>query len=81
MRAEVKLGPVGTGSVVLDGVDVSGGVAGVSLDSRVGQLTRLRLELPAVEFDFSGAVCVEIPAEVHDALVALGWTPPGGADG
>lgn len=85
MRADIQAGPMGTGRIVLDGTDFSAGVAGISLDARVGELTRLRLDVLFVELAFQGEVRVEIPARSHDALVALGWTPPaaegGGADG
>jgi hypothetical protein len=76
MRAEIETGKAGTGRIALDGVDISKGVNGFSLDASVGELTRMHIRLPAVDFTFSGEVSVRLDPRVYDALVAMGWTPP-----
>lgn len=67
----------GRGTVVVDGVDMSGVVSRVTVQASVEQLPVITLELPAVaaSLTFDQAVVV-VHEQTHDALVALGWTPP-----
>jgi hypothetical protein len=65
--------------ILVDGQDISSAVRGVILKSRVDELDTVLLELHVVEGTGmeSGDARVMIPPQTHDALVALGWTPPG----
>lgn len=77
-KVQLRLDPTGHGSVVVDGVDISRGVQGLSLRSRIDHLTELTLDLAVfdvAELDVEGATIL-VPDGTRDALVALGWTPP-----
>lgn len=75
MKAEITDGG-GGGSLLIDGVDISSSVRSYSLDGIAGEMPDLRLRLALRTTTFSGEVLVDIPPETHDALVAIGWTPP-----
>lgn len=58
-------------------------VRGFTLTADVDSLPRLELDLLMFEdTPLSGEATVIVPQSTHDALVALGWTPPaeGGAE-
>lgn len=76
MKAEISVNELGTGSLKLDGKDVSKAVRGFQLASRVGGVTVLTLDL-AVAVD-ADAHAVVLHPTTHDLLIDLGWTPPGG---
>jgi hypothetical protein len=76
MKAEIKMdGP--TGTLSLDGVDISRGVRGFAL-SYSGGLPELDLSLAIHDgpSTFEGDVSLLIPTYTYEALVAMGWTPP-----
>lgn len=75
MIAEIVTNNVGRGTLRLDGVDVSDAVSGFTLAGKAGQPTTLTLDL-LVTADASGDVVVS--PDVHELLIDLGWTPPGG---
>lgn len=67
MKLEVELNEVGMGKVVLDGVDISNGLSGVSIDTSVGNPNRVRLEALAPR--------VKVQMDVPEAtLVVDGYT-------
>lgn len=77
--AQITLGPMcGAGSrVLLDGHDITNGVHGLRLSASVGNPPMLYLEIPLHHVDVDTRdVQVRIGQHTHDALVALGWTPP-----
>ncbi len=67
-----------TGSVHLDGQDISRAVRDVTVKMRAGDVPQVTLDLALLGFDES-----DLNAEVHlaeptrDLLTRLGWTPPG----
>ncbi len=69
---------VGT-KVEVGGFDLTNAVRAVRIDSAVGQVTELYLDLVILESTtFDGEVVVQLPDATHEALVKLGWTPPEG---
>ena len=67
------------GRVLVDGHDVSHATRSITLTPR-----EATLELDLVHFDgttVDGEATLRVPPATHDALVALGWTPPAGGDG
>jgi hypothetical protein len=75
-RVEIKLNRIGTGSLVLDGTDLSNAVAGLTLSSRPGGGAYLQLDLAAMDFAVEADADVTLPEDVQVALLSLGWTPP-----
>lgn len=68
-------------SVSVDGVNIASAVKSYTLhrDARTalnGVSATLEVVLAAEFFRFGGDATVGIPKRVHEALVALGWTPP-----
>jgi hypothetical protein len=64
--------------VLIDGVDIAHGIAGLSLRMSVGDVPRVALDLDLIDVTELGSIEAEVmltPA-AHKALVALGWTPP-----
>jgi len=66
-----------TGTVEVDGVDLSTGVRGLTVKLGVGQLPKVELDLIVLELDLdSDDTRLIIPEATRAALVALGWTAP-----
>lgn len=84
MRRDVKIELYdkkrsGTGRIVVGGHDLSDAVTGFTLDlESPGNPAVLTLKLPifdGADVDAANPLVV-VPQETHDALIALGWTPP-----
>ena len=69
-----------TGSVKLDGVELASSLRGFSIAWDVNSLPVLTLDPLVINANLlhHGVMDVRIPQATHDALVALGWTPPAG---
>lgn len=70
-------------SVEIDGHDVSNVVRGYRVEHTVGELPRVTLDVlsPIARTTLADKhVVVDLPAETEEALVLLGWTPPGKVD-
>jgi hypothetical protein len=77
-NVKLKLGIDGRGHLHVDGHDLSKATRGVSLQGGADQIPQLTIDLIVfdAEVEIEGAV-THIPAATVDALVTLGWTPPG----
>jgi hypothetical protein len=66
--------------VLIDGHHVENAVVNAlyQLDPSNGPLLVLSLATYGA-IDIEGPTCVAVDAPTHKALVAMGWTPPGGA--
>ncbi|MGW4505704.1 hypothetical protein ACWENO_13795 [Streptomyces sp. NPDC004436] len=66
--------------VLVDGVDVARHLDSLTFEARAGLPPRLRLEIDVVDVTTLGSVETEVVlgGGAHEALVALGWTPPAG---
>lgn len=77
----VNVRPDGTGRVLAltdrGPVDISNAVSEVRMISRPGQGSRVELVLPGAATQFTAAADL-IDEKTTAALIALGWTPPGG---
>ncbi|MEW5658341.1 hypothetical protein ABGT92_23845 [Streptomyces cinereoruber] len=64
--------------VLIDGMDITKGLAGLSLHMGVDQVPRLELDLLLVDMADLGPIEAEVRLRkaTHEALVVLGWTPP-----
>jgi hypothetical protein len=72
---ELTVGPLGRGSIVLDGRDVSRLVHAVEISAEPGTTT-VRLDLLVGVSATLTDVPVELSEQTRDLLVSLGWTPP-----
>lgn len=70
-----------TGTVLVDGQDISHCVRGLTLTADVGGRSVLALDLAVDQADVEGQVLVTIPARTAELLTALGWAPPADYDG
>lgn len=75
-NARIGLGPAGTGTLELDGVDVAKHVLGLQLTAKPGHRSELQLTLQLLEFEVDGEAHVLVPDDVRATLIELGWTPP-----
>lgn len=64
------------GTVIVDGHDVSAAVASVAINADALSGHHVELRLATLDTEVDGEPSVGIPQRTHDALVALGWTPP-----
>lgn len=64
------------GRVVVSGHDVSGVVAGVSVDAQVGNMTELVLKLKPGSLDIDAEGRGRITDGAYQLLTLLGWIPP-----
>lgn len=62
--------------VVVDGHNLAHAVGGFTLTAEAGQVAHLELILAALPVTSTGEADVRLHPAIHDALVALGWTPP-----
>lgn len=70
------------GSVKIAGHEIKRVVTGIHLDARPGELTRVEIDVMAMEgVSFRGAAYVGIAEGTAEVLESLGWTPPYGARG
>lgn len=66
-------------TVEVNGASVGAAVESYTLTQRVGEPPRLTFEVPLVtRAVFDGPAVVVMSDRCAEALVALGWTPPGG---
>ncbi|BCJ45330.1 hypothetical protein GCM10010168_85990 [Actinoplanes ianthinogenes] len=66
-----------SGSIEIDGLDVSSWARGFSFSAAVGELPRLDLELvPRGVAEFEGDAFVSLNSDFVEFLVKLGWKPP-----
>lgn len=80
--AVLRLTP-GRSEVIVDGYDVAHGLRSLTLCAGASEpeVPQLELNLVLAEVDVGGEVTVIVPPGTHEALVALGWSPPTGEDG
>lgn len=72
--AKIKLGPHGTGSVVVDDTNIANAVTGLTVHTTPGRVTEAEVRLVVAETEFDAIVGVD--DRTRAALLALGWTPP-----
>jgi hypothetical protein len=78
-KVKVNLPAMQTGTVIeIDGTRVEGSVERLTLEGSAETRPRLLLSLIVNEIEVDGEMQVLIPGSTHQALVALGWTPPAG---
>lgn len=77
----VQLNTNGTGRVIVDGHDISGSVASVSLSAEPMKGTTATLTLRGVCLSRMEPDRLELDHASRMALVALGWTPPAADSG
>ena len=78
IRRTVKVDTKGpSGTLELDGVDISNALSGFAVQQRAGHLAKVTLEPLVVEYTgHHGEALVHIAPEARDLLISLGWTPP-----
>ncbi len=80
-RADITLDG-NTGTVIVDGCDLSRSVQGLTLRAGINQFPELELDLvvPTATVTGETEVRVFMTDETKKALVALGWSPPAGEE-
>ena len=74
---EIELDGRGRGRVVIDGLDISPIVTGVSVDSAPREASEVTLRLLGVRtVRIDGDARVIVDDATRSALLAIGWTPP-----
>lgn len=71
-------GEGGRATVVLDGVELQDGLAGLTLTMCAGELPQLRLDplVITTAVDYKGPAAAHVHPGAREVLIALGWTPP-----
>ena len=73
---------VGIGSIDLDGTDISDVSCGFEVVSRVGDRTRIRLDILVDEVNVSADDAdLFLPGPARELLIRHGWAPPADAAG
>lgn len=78
-NVKLSVDATGRGKVEVDGQDLKG-VRGFTLNSEVGCLPQLTLDLHIYDVSTFAEADILVPRDVADTLVALGWTPPQGQE-
>ncbi len=65
--------------VFIDDVDVSSCINDVQVHAHVKDAVRATLSVLVNEVEFQGEMVAQVPQETSQALIRLGWTPPGSA--
>jgi hypothetical protein len=78
MTKPVKLQLIGPKSQIFVGdTDIAGSVSAVAFTTTAqDRIIRLTLDLVLLEAEIEGEAVVKVAPSTHQALVALGWTPP-----
>lgn len=67
----------GSGTIEVDGQDVSGSIRSFTLTAGVGRITELDLEVvPRLVAEFDGQAFIRLTPDFEAFLTGLGWTPP-----
>lgn len=67
------------GQIEVGGRDIANSVNTLQLEARKvagGLVKTLTLDLEVERIDVGGTPTIRVPQATHDALVAIGWTPP-----
>ena len=75
-KVEITVGVAGTGSFLLDGHDIGGGVVGFDMDTRIGHTPRIRVDLGITATYITGEFDVMMSDYTAGILQRAGWTPP-----
>lgn len=76
-KIEISAKANGTGTVHVDGHDLSTSLRGFRLTGEAGQMPILELDLIVYDHAAVGAEAeVTIPATTRETLITLGWRPP-----
>ena len=64
--------------VLIDGQDIAGSLAGLSLSVSAGEVPQLMLDLQLIDVTSFGSTEADVllGAGVVETLIKLGWTPP-----
>lgn len=76
-RFAVDVDDQGRRTLTVDGHDLSRACTSVKLDMRPGVLTEVTIGLAVDDTRIFDLGEVQVPDETREALLALGWTPPG----
>lgn len=78
MTSEIKirLTPLGTGTVELDGHAIQNALSGLTINANVGQPVTVVARLTPLALDYVGRVDVKLSEPARQLLLAAGWTPP-----
>jgi hypothetical protein len=77
MQVRVERTADGRGLVEVNGVDVTRGVTGASMELAPNKPTRVWLSMAVVDgAQFSGSAHVGVATPTAELLIKLGWTPP-----
>jgi hypothetical protein len=82
--SRIRLVPTAGGRhdvVEVDGHDIAGGLRSYTLRSEAGSMPVLEIQVGMFEAEVHGEARVILTPKAHEALVKLGWTPPGGPGG
>lgn len=80
MDVEVHLPNGKAPSILLDGKPVEHITTGLTIEADHKGARTLTLRLALSEARVRGKAVVDVPAETREALLVLGWTPPGADD-
>ncbi|WP_406420893.1 hypothetical protein [Streptomyces sp. NBC_00842] len=69
-----------SGTVIVDGQDISHCIRGLTLTADANDLPALELDVVVHETEVDGQALVSIPARTAELLTALGWTRPADYD-
>lgn len=62
--------------IEVDGVDISKSVRSLKFKRKGSGRNKVKVGFTLPDFDFEGEAEIRITEPLHEALVALGWTPP-----
>lgn len=74
-RAEIRLGHR-KHSVVIGDHDISNATRGLVIRHTMGDLPTIELDLVVLNLGTKANARIVLSPATHDALIALGWTPP-----
>lgn len=77
---ELDLTP-GRERVVVDGVDIGAACTSLTLHAAADGAPTLTIHLALFRTTVAGHATIQVPDQVRDTLIHLGWTPPGEATG
>lgn len=79
-KIEITIGGMSQGSLAVDGHDIADAITGFSLQTRVGCVPLLQVDLMAEATHLTGKADVRMKDSVYELLCLAGWTPPDSRD-
>lgn len=76
VTVEITQTGANTGTITINGIDISNAVQGIAVELSVHDIPRVHLHMSPGTLRPLTIRTSKVTTDLRDALIALGWTPP-----